>query len=150
MSLRIRLFLSFGSLLLLLVAAQWWWVRSLADDLSVEIDQVAFSVGRSVASILIEDIEGDSDVLVEHRHLGDCADEPCAPKTVVTTRWPVAMRLATGAGAAQFTMDPRRATISMGRYAPELAITSPPPMLRRAQYTPDRAMFSVQFTGPGA
>ena len=83
MSLRIRLFLSFGSLLLLLVAAQWWWVRSLADDLSVEIDQVAFSVGRSVASILIEDIEGDSDVLVEHRHLGDCADEPCAPETVV-------------------------------------------------------------------
>ncbi len=51
MSLRLRLFLLFGGLVALLVAAQWWWVRALTRDLTQEMDEVAFSVGRSMVAV---------------------------------------------------------------------------------------------------
>ncbi len=60
MSLRLRLFLLFGGLVALLVSAQWWWVRVLTRDLSSEIDQVASSVGHSVATFFADvDLGGD-------------------------------------------------------------------------------------------
>ncbi len=54
MTLRLRLFLLFGGLVALLVVAQWWWVRVLTRDLSSEIDQVASSVGQSVAAFFVD------------------------------------------------------------------------------------------------
>ena len=46
MSLRVRLFILFGGLLALLAGAEWWLVRSLTRSLSVEVGEVATSVGR--------------------------------------------------------------------------------------------------------
>lgn len=51
MSLRTRLFLLTGGLAVALVAAQLLLVRALAADLSLEVENVATSVGRSVAGV---------------------------------------------------------------------------------------------------
>lgn len=52
MSLRLRLFLVLAGLVAVLLAAQVWWVRSLADEMSTEVEAVAVTVGRAVASLV--------------------------------------------------------------------------------------------------
>ena len=52
MSLRIRLFLVLGALVAALVGAHGWLVRSLAGELTAELDVVALKVGASVAQAL--------------------------------------------------------------------------------------------------
>ncbi len=74
MSLRIRLFLVLGSLVALLVLAQWWWVRGLTRELTAELDEVAFSVGHSVASYLLR---GPAAAAEGHAVVMDCGEEPC-------------------------------------------------------------------------
>ncbi|MEM8930532.1 MAG: HAMP domain-containing sensor histidine kinase [Acidobacteriota bacterium] len=54
MTLRRRLFLILGGLAASLILAQWWWVRTLTQELGVEVDSVALVVGTSVASLLSE------------------------------------------------------------------------------------------------
>lgn len=48
MSLRLKLFVVLGSLFALLVAGEWWLVRSLTEELSLELGEVALTVGRRV------------------------------------------------------------------------------------------------------
>lgn len=52
MSLRLRLFLILGALVAALVGAHGWLVRSLAGELTAELDVVALDVGASVARVL--------------------------------------------------------------------------------------------------
>ena len=52
MSLRFRLFLILGALVAALVGAHGWLVRSLAGELTAELDVVALDVGASVAQAL--------------------------------------------------------------------------------------------------
>ena len=52
MSLRIRIFLVLGALVATLVLAHGWLVRSLAADLTAELDVVALDVGEAVARAL--------------------------------------------------------------------------------------------------
>jgi signal transduction histidine kinase len=52
MSLRIRLFLVLGALIAALVLAHGWLVRSLAGELTAELDVVALDVGEAVARAL--------------------------------------------------------------------------------------------------
>ncbi len=84
MSLRARLFLIIGGLAALLVLAQWWWTRKLTNELSGEIDEVASSVGHSVAAFFTE---GDAHTVFheaasqEHTVI-DCSQEPCDEATV--------------------------------------------------------------------
>jgi len=54
LSLRLRLFLLLGGLVALLVVAQWWLVRTLTGELSSEVGEVAFSVGRSLITAMDE------------------------------------------------------------------------------------------------
>lgn len=54
MSLRIRLFLVFGALVALLIGAHAFLVRSLASEMTAELDLVALDVGASVARALAE------------------------------------------------------------------------------------------------
>ena len=81
MSIRFRLFLLLGALVTLLAAAQWWWIRGLTNELVEEIDQVAFFVGSSVASVIVENrIEGeDGEPTFEFRHemKTQCQGEDC-------------------------------------------------------------------------
>jgi signal transduction histidine kinase len=64
MSLRIRLFLVLGALVAALVLAHGWLVRSLAGELTAELDVVALDVGEAVARALSP---GEP----------TCADPPC-------------------------------------------------------------------------
>lgn len=70
MSLRLRLFLLLGTLVALLVVGQWWLVRTLSRDVSTEVGEVAFSVGRSVITAVggeVQEVEGEPRELVaEH------------------------------------------------------------------------------------
>ena len=90
MSLRLRLFLLIGGLVALLVVAQWWWARVLARDLSSEIDEVASSVGHSVAtffSAFDPQAEGGAspgEVVVCRD--GDCEDVAVAEEMVAHLR----------------------------------------------------------------
>jgi signal transduction histidine kinase len=72
MSLRIRLFLLLGGLVALLAALQWWWIQGLTGDLYDELDEVAVTVGRSVASIIV----AGSRVGMDFLHT-DCTPKPC-------------------------------------------------------------------------
>lgn len=54
MSLRIRLFLLFSSLIIVLLGAQWWMWRSLTGKLDHELDAVAFKVGSGVAQFFTD------------------------------------------------------------------------------------------------
>lgn len=54
MSLRVRLFLLFGSLLAILVLSEWWLARALSRDLSKGVDRIAFSVGSEVLARVCE------------------------------------------------------------------------------------------------
>ncbi len=81
MSLRLRLFLLFGGLMALLVVAQWWWLRVLTHDLSAEIDQVASSVGHSVATFFADfDAEGGG---APHGTVIECTGGDCEEITVL-------------------------------------------------------------------
>ena len=73
MTLRTRLFLVVGSLVALVVVAQWLWVRSLARELSGEVDRVAFSVGQSMASFFIAGPGDASQTVIDCR--GDDCDD---------------------------------------------------------------------------
>ncbi len=53
MSLRSKVFLLFGALLAILLGSQWLMMRSITQDVSRELGQVAFSVGRDTASFFI-------------------------------------------------------------------------------------------------
>jgi len=53
MSLRIRLFLIFGTLIAVLLGAQWYMLRTLTNDLAADADDLAFSVSQGVASVFI-------------------------------------------------------------------------------------------------
>jgi len=53
MSLRSKVFLLFGALLAILLGSQWFMMRSITQDVSRELGQVAFSVGRDTASFFI-------------------------------------------------------------------------------------------------
>jgi len=53
MSLRSKVFLLFGALLAVLLGSQWFMMRSITQDVSRELGQVAFSVGRDTASFFI-------------------------------------------------------------------------------------------------
>ncbi|MBL8112538.1 MAG: HAMP domain-containing histidine kinase [Acidobacteria bacterium] len=52
MSLRIRLYVLFATLLAALVAAEWWLVRSLTKDLESELGKVASRVGEDVLGVV--------------------------------------------------------------------------------------------------
>ncbi|MCP3673228.1 MAG: HAMP domain-containing histidine kinase [Gammaproteobacteria bacterium] len=53
MSLRSKVFLLFSALLAILLGSQWLMMRSITQDVSRELGQVAFSVGRDTASFFI-------------------------------------------------------------------------------------------------
>ena len=53
MSLRSKVFLLFGALLAILLGSQWFMMRSITNDVSRELGQVAFSVSRDTASFFI-------------------------------------------------------------------------------------------------
>lgn len=76
MSLRTRLFLVVGGLVVLVVGAQWWWMGRLADELGQEVDEVAFSVGQSVAKVLVAPIRGENMTWIQ------CVDGDCREGTV--------------------------------------------------------------------
>ena len=57
MTLRLRLFLAFGTFIALFVLAQWWLVRTLTRDLAEETDFLAMFVGASVAQVLTVDLD---------------------------------------------------------------------------------------------
>lgn len=76
MTLRMRLFLVVGSLVVLVVGAQWWWMGRLADELGREVDEVAFSVGQSVAKVLVAPIPGG------HASWIHCVDGDCREGTL--------------------------------------------------------------------
>ncbi len=57
MSLRIRLFMLFSSLIVILLGAQWWMWRSLTGKLDHELNAVAFEVGSGVAQFFTGDDE---------------------------------------------------------------------------------------------
>ncbi len=82
MSLRLRLFLLFGGLVALLVVAQWWWARVLTRDLSSEIDQVASSVGHSVATYFA-DIDLSEGVAGAHGAVIECLGGDCEEVTLL-------------------------------------------------------------------
>ncbi len=84
MTLRLRLFLAFGTFIAFFVLAQWWLVRTLTRDLAQETDFLAMFVGASVAQVLTVDLdcEGSDDP--------DCArtldlSEVLGPNVVETT-----------------------------------------------------------------
>lgn len=52
MSLRLRLFLLLGTLLAVLAGAQWWLIRSLTQEVTAEVQEVAFLVGESMITQL--------------------------------------------------------------------------------------------------
>lgn len=60
MSLRLRLFLLFGALLGLLAFGQWLLVRSLSQQVTAEVGEIAISLGRSLA-------EGRVGEIVQHK-----------------------------------------------------------------------------------
>jgi hypothetical protein len=68
MTLRTRLFLIIGGLAALLVLAQWWWTRKLTRELSDEVDEVASSVGHSVASFFTD---GDVGPVFHHKTVSE-------------------------------------------------------------------------------
>lgn len=78
MTLRLRLFLVFGALLALLIAAQALFLRALTDDLVEEVDRVAVTVGRSVASVFATKAgqggDSESDGQSDGQSDGDAAD----------------------------------------------------------------------------
>jgi signal transduction histidine kinase len=53
MSLRSKVFLLFGALLAILLGSQWFMMRSITNDVSRELGQVAFSVARDTATFFI-------------------------------------------------------------------------------------------------
>ena len=53
MSLGNKVFFLFGALLAILLGSQWFMMRSITQDVSRELGQVAFSVGRDTASFFI-------------------------------------------------------------------------------------------------
>ena len=57
MSLRWKLVLLLGGLVAVLLAAQGWMIRSLTEELSQELGQVAMSVGSSVVSVFTTQLE---------------------------------------------------------------------------------------------
>lgn len=76
MTLRSKLFLLFGGLLAVLLGAQWWMLRSLADDLDIEVEALAVSVGESVFKVLQkkdpeEDAVTPRSIRVHVTHTGD-------------------------------------------------------------------------------
>ena len=84
MSLRLRLFILIGGLVALLVLAQWWWTRALAQDLSSEIDEVASSVGHSVATFF-RDVDLHGVAVSPHARMVECLGEDCDVKILEDT-----------------------------------------------------------------
>ena len=65
MTLRTRLFLVVGSLVAAVVVAQWWWMGRMTQEISNELDQVAFTVGEQVAQVLVAAPLGGSHKVIQ-------------------------------------------------------------------------------------
>ena len=85
MTLRMRLFLIVGGLIAVLVSAQWWWTRTLARELSAELDDVASAVTENVAGFFVADHE------LRIRHFEgstpDCKGEECLEEIRRSWSW---------------------------------------------------------------